>query len=161
MIDPTGAFRELREALGDLVLASSEVEESLQDGIWMLGGAVENDDKYKVATSTLGWLVSQFEQHYKKQSKDVLGAEPADDLCEFLRKLSEERNDLIHAMWTFDSDGGIARRHRVKKEGGGGLELNVQSVRPDMVLDLASRFRNTGEKLWEILLRLEELTRLA
>ena len=31
MIDPTGAFRELREALGDLVLASSEVEESLQE----------------------------------------------------------------------------------------------------------------------------------
>jgi len=39
MIDPTGAFRPLREALGDLVLASSEVEESLQDGIWTLGGA--------------------------------------------------------------------------------------------------------------------------
>lgn len=38
MIDPTGVFRPLREALGDLVLASSEVEETLQDGIWTLGG---------------------------------------------------------------------------------------------------------------------------
>jgi hypothetical protein len=50
MIDPTGAFRPLREALGDLVLASSEVEEGLQEGIWTFGGALENDDKYEVAT---------------------------------------------------------------------------------------------------------------
>lgn len=156
MIDPTEAFRELREALGDLVLASSEVEESLQDGIWKLGGALENDDKYKVATSTLGWLVNEFEKHYEMQSANVAGAESVEPLCKRLRNLGRERNDLIHAFWTFDSDVGVARRHRLKKEGGG-LELNIESVHPDKVLDLASRFRNAGTKLWEMLLRLGDL----
>jgi hypothetical protein len=129
MIDPTGTFRPLREALGDLVLASSELEESLQDGIWTLGGALENKDKHTVATSTLGWLVNEFEKQYEMQSANVAGAESVEPLCELLRDLSRERNDLIHAMWTFDSDVGVARRHRVKKEGGG-LELNIASVPP-------------------------------
>ena len=156
MIDPTGAFQLLREALGDLVLASSEVEESLQDGIATLGGALEDEDKYKIATSTLGWLVNKFEQQYELQSAGVAGAESVGPLCTRLRDLSRERNDLIHAMWTFDSDVGVAQRYRVRKQGGG-LELNMASVDPDSVLDLASRFRNAGARLWEILLRLGDL----
>ena len=158
VIDPEGVFRPWREALGDLVLASSEVEETLQDGIWTLGGALENDDKYQVATSTLGWLVNKFEKQYAMQSASVAGADPIAPLCERLRDLSRERNDLIHGMWTFDSDEGVARRHRVRKDGGG-LDLNIQAVSVDQVLDLASRFRNAGDKLWEILLHLEDLTR--
>jgi hypothetical protein len=156
MIDPTEAFRPLREALGDLVLASSEVEESLQDGIWTLGGALEDEDKHKVATSTLGWLVNEFEKHYGMQSANVTRAESAAPLCKCLRDLSQERNDLIHAFWTFDSDVGVARRHRMNKAGGG-LELNIESIHPDKVLDLAARFRNAGNRLWEILLRLGDL----
>lgn len=61
-------------------------------------------------------------------------------------------------MWTFDSDAAVARRHRVRKDGGG-LDLNIESVSPEMVLDLASRFRNAGDKLWEILLHLGDLKR--
>lgn len=158
MPDPTDTFRSLREALGDLVLASSEVEESLQDGIWTLAGTLENDDKHKVATSTLGWLVNEFETHYESQSANVAGAESVAPLCSCLRELGRERNDLIHAAWTFDSDGGVARRHRVKKAGGG-LELNIESVHPEKVLDLAARFRNAGNRLWEILLRLGDMKR--
>jgi hypothetical protein len=90
------------------------------------------------------------------QSANVVGADPVEPLCERLRDLGRERNDLIHAFWTFDSDADVARRHRVKKDGGG-LELNIESVHPDKVLDLASRFRDAGTKLWEILLRLGDL----
>ncbi len=156
MVDPIGGFRDLREALGEMVIASSEVEESLQDGIWMLGGAQDDKEQYTVATSTLGWLVTKFEKLYNEQSANLAGSEPADALCQRLRDLSQQRNDLIHGMWTFDSGDGIARRHRVRKDGGG-LMLNVQSVYADEVRDLASQFRNAGAKLWEILVRLGDL----
>jgi hypothetical protein len=91
---------------------------------------------------------------------NVAGAESVEPLCELLRDLGRERNDLIHAMWTFDSEAGVARRHRLKKAGGG-LELNIESFRPEQVLDLAARFRNADNKLWEILLRLGDLKGLS
>lgn len=71
MGDATGAFRDLHEALGELVIASSGVEESLQDGIWTLGGALENKDKYKVASSPLGWLVDKFHEHYRSSPQPL------------------------------------------------------------------------------------------
>jgi hypothetical protein len=40
---------------------------------------------------------------------------------------------------------------------GAGLSSTSRLSLLDMVLDLASRFRNAGDKLWEILLRLGDL----
>lgn len=149
-------FRTLREALGELLIASSEVEETLQDGIWTIEGAQEDYDHYEVATSMLGTLINKFEAAYNQEAARFPEAGSASELSRHVRDLSRERNDLIHGMWTFDADEGVARRHRVRKEEGG-LALNTKAVKPKEVRDLARRFRNAATKLWEILLRLGDL----
>jgi hypothetical protein len=152
MADSEGALRDLHEALGELVIASSAVEEILHDGIVYLSGELSDTQRLSVANSPLGNLIDMFEARYLKRAAKTEGLPPVADLCTLFRRLSKERNDLLHAMWTFDSESGVARRYRTKTEGGG-LRLDVQSVYPDSVRDLASRLHGAEDKLYEIMVQ--------
>ena len=140
----------LLEALGDLVIASSSLEESLKDAIWKLGGAATDDAQYRVASMPLGTLVDTFQKLYVAEPA---GVAPVDKFCVGLKDLARDRSDLIHALWVFESGGRKAYRHRTKKTGAG-LVLNTEAVTPVSVRALVGRFQNADDKLWEIIVPL-------
>ena len=147
MDDVAKAPKELCEALGRLVLASSALEDGLLDSIVYLDKPKNQKAQLKLSRQPLGALIERFQDAYGKRA----ALQPITGFCDYLRNLSDERSDFVHAMWMFEPD--VPRRYRTK-QGGGGLMLNVESIYPDMVHALTSRFTKGTDKLWEIMVPL-------
>ena len=148
--DWQNADPELRSELGGLVLSFSLLEESLRDVIWMIVGLDGLETHVLTYRMPFSRLVEKFKDlfalRYPSYDTEALG-----QFCNALGRAADERNDLIHALWEFASDGAAAHRHKVLKDKTKVLRLNTAAVTPAKVNELAERISQLDDKLWELI----------
>lgn len=146
---------ELLRALGALVVNFSALEESLHDAVWVLAD-VGDDDRNMVTINVLtaglqfrtlvekfGALCTEF------KSRLCVPLTEAQEFCRLVLTLNDERNRYVHSAWSAAADVGH-RRFRRSAKTKTGFRLDIRSVSPDDIFDLAERLQQAEQKLWEI-----------
>jgi hypothetical protein len=142
---------ELRSELGSLLLSFSQLEESLADAVWMIVGLDGIETRILTYRMPFSRLVDKFAELFalKYPSFD---ADHLRQFCAALRKAGDDRNDLTHALWVFDTEAGLVQRHKVQKDKKRILRLDTDTVTPAKVRELVSRISALDDKLWELVI---------
>jgi hypothetical protein len=149
-------YRELREALGDLVLGFVALEEDLHDAIFVLAEKECPRDRRTVSVLTAGLgfrtLVGKFGALCNELRPVEVSQADVVEFCNHLNRLNDRRNQMVHSAWVWAERGpaGVHRRKRTadpKK----GFSHPLGRATVEEVRDLAQDFVNAGNKVWEII----------
>ena len=153
MTEPVEPRDELLLALGRLVFEFGLLDEALHHALWI---ALGMSDEVRILTSGLRFpeLVERFEAIFAQFRNPITGGTGVRETCLHLRKLNEDRNREVHAVWGFWADSGRPVRSvsRLKQ---GGIALRMETVEPSVLQSLAQRMADAADKVWEIALDYE------
>jgi len=137
----------LLRALGRLVLAHSEVEESLRAAIALNVGTDLVAAEILTAGISFRSLVDKFGALYREVNGDPSYREMLRAFCNHLSDLNEQRNSLIHASW-LHFDTGEVRRLRRSATPHKGLVTSSHGVAPADIEQLVATLAAADTKLW-------------
>ena len=145
--------RELLAALGELVVAFSQLEASLHDSIWFLSGS--SDQSATILTHGMSYrvLIDKFCALYSIRWPGSPDAKAILDFGGTLGALGEERNTMIHSFWLVDHSSGYNQRVRRSVHRLRGLSDKVTNVTPEQIAALTDRIEQADNKLIEFVMR--------
>jgi transposase len=139
---------ELLQALGEVVVRHSGLEEALRDAIFLEAKA----DKVIVNVLYSGLpfrtLVEKFGavyfEHHPSHRSQI------DALCSQLQGLNDQRNTLIHSFWTTSTYSKDMMRLKESVSAKRGLSLRAETVSSVKVRELAIALGEAEDKVWEV-----------
>lgn len=141
---------DLYRALGRLVFEFGQLDQSLHDALYLATGGREET---RILTAGLRFpeLVARFEALYASFEPATTGERGVKNLCGVLRGLNDERNREMHSIWGFYATSGhpLRTQQRLKR---GGMMLEIHSVTPSELQELATRMSEAADKVWEVAL---------
>ena len=149
MSDSADVESEVLTALGGLVVNVSAMEESLHDAIWLISGAENRSVHVLSAGLAFRTLVEKFGALCVEMKTCRIPVEDVSQYCAHLNSLNDQRNTIIHSAWNWRGSAGTRRFKRTAKIKTG-FSLNITNTTPNEIRELAERFRQAEQKLWEI-----------
>lgn len=140
----SGIDPELLNALGEMVIRFSALEESLRDAIWSVNRSADVVVQSLTVGLNFSTLIDKFGaiyyEHYPAHRADISA------LCAHPRSLNEKRNTLIHSFW-YNSPGSTEMvRHKITARSKHGLELRAEGVLAATVRALSSALADAEDK---------------
>ncbi len=154
-VDDSQLANQLYLALGRLVFCFTQLEESLQQAIWVTLGQLDGIRPLIIGL-TFRSLAEKFGAVYAERG---LARPPHSDvaaLCAHLVRLNDERNTLIHCAWGFWAESGMPLRTRRTSRGTSPVSLLMETVTPQQILDLSGQLKAADDKLWQLILEIRD-----
>jgi hypothetical protein len=135
-------------ALGALVVNAASAEEGLRDAIYPIA---DEHDAVNVLTAGLPFraLVDKFGALCKQTGRARLPIEDVHAFCNALNGLYDERNVAIHSAYNLRVEDLPHRSYKRSAKPKTGFSLNVKAITASDIRDLAERFRQASQKVWE------------
>ena len=144
----TSEQRQFLEALGELVVHFSFLEDSLRDAIYLSSG---ESKVVQILTARLSFreLVTKWGA-VCVELRLVSNPQHVKQLGTALEKVNGDRNELIHSAWSIEVPAGETRRYKLSADRKKGLRLNVRNVTLEDIHKVISQIENLDRKIWEI-----------
>lgn len=147
----------LFSALGRVIFYFGLLEDSLRHAIVTALNDLDEGD-IVVAGLSFPHLLDRFSVLYAPLDVEDIVTGGSRALCTTLSSLNEERNRQIHSTWGF-WESGVPARTRKRLQRNRGIAFSMESIEPQVLLDLARRMEVAADLIYEIRIRFYEYKR--